>query len=63
MYGSLRSTTEDTMQGLVDSQMGLLAGDGNVASKIHGGQKMFSLVSTMMEQETWLKEILLLKNM
>ena len=39
MYGSLRSTTEDTMQGLVDSQMGLLAGDGNVASKIHGGQK------------------------
>ena len=39
MYGTLRSTTEDTMQGLVDSQMGLLAGEGNVATKIHGGQK------------------------
>ena len=39
VWGMLRSTTEDTMQSLVDSQMGLLAGEGNVATKRHGGQK------------------------
>ena len=39
MYGMMRSQTEDTMQGLVNSQMGLLAGEGNVATKAHGGQK------------------------
>jgi hypothetical protein len=39
IWGMLRSTTEDTMRGLVDSQMGLLAGEGNVANPDHGGQK------------------------
>ena len=39
LYGTMRSTTEDTMKELVDSQMGLLAGEGNVATKAHGGQK------------------------
>ena len=39
IYGVLRSTTEDTMRGLVDSQSGLLAGEGNVATEAHGGQK------------------------
>ena len=39
LYGTMRSTTEDTMKGLVDSQMGLLAGEGNVATKAHNGAK------------------------
>ena len=39
IYGVLRSTTEDTMRGLVDSQSGLLAGEGNVETEAHGGQK------------------------
>jgi len=39
VWGMLRSTTEDTMSNLVDSQMGLLAGEGNVATKEHGGQQ------------------------
>ena len=39
VWGMLRSTTEDTMSNLVDSQLGLLAGEGNVATKEHGGQQ------------------------
>jgi hypothetical protein len=39
MYGMMRSQTEDTMQSLVNSQMGLLAGEGNIATENHGGQK------------------------
>ena len=39
VWGMLRSTTEDTMSNLVNSQMGLLAGEGNVATKEHGGQQ------------------------
>ena len=38
MYGMMRSQTEEIMGSLVDSQMGLLAGEGNVATKDHGGQ-------------------------
>ena len=49
MYGIMRSQTEETMQGLVDSQMGLLAGEGNVATKAHNGKKDVQFGSYMDE--------------